>query len=55
MNIEHDCTLLVKSFRDNLMALNAVKCHLPVAIYNDELMFASVEDVFNGKKNPQNY
>ena len=43
-NIDHHCPLLVEWFCDSFMTLNASKCHLLVADYKYELIFASVED-----------
>ena len=34
--VKHDCSILVESFRDNYLTLNADKCHLLVSGYIDE-------------------
>ena len=40
----HYWTLMVELLRDNFMTLNTSKCHLLMARYKDDLIFASVED-----------
>ena len=44
INIEHDCEILVDSFSDKFMTLNADKCHRVVFGHKNELMFANIGD-----------